>query len=236
MKGIGAILGLFILVSIISNIIGSHDTSIPTSTGVSNIGTKIAYTRDGQNFVSKERVEENIKYFYAKPGDYREVQVPLNTVVVGASVIPGISEPENKVTTTTRTSLDKRTKASEQKDSAEDKEWANNVLATNTAVSQEFEILSKAAANYQFDEIKNHCSSLMPIVDDALKTSKNYEVSSQYQASKNSYELAMQEFYDGCNDALNGINTMDANTMNAGKKHIMNGKTYLDKSINLLPQ
>ena len=47
-----------------------------------------AYTRDGVHFVSKERMEENILYEYAKPGDYREAQVPLDTVVVGASVIP----------------------------------------------------------------------------------------------------------------------------------------------------
>jgi hypothetical protein len=50
--------------------------------------TKTAYTRDGINFISKERMDENIKYEYAKPGEYREVQVPLNTIVVGASIIP----------------------------------------------------------------------------------------------------------------------------------------------------
>lgn len=216
--------------------IESHDTPHPLEDSGSNTVTKAAYTRDGQNFVSRERVEENIRYSYAKPGDYKEVQVPLGTVVVGASVIPGVSEQEDKVTTSTQASQNLGTIASEQENSAQDKEWANNVLAINSVVSQEFEILSKAAANYQFDEIKSHCSSLMSIVDDSLKTSKNYEVSSQYKASKNSYELAMQEFYDGCNEALDGINTMDANTMNAGKKHIMNGKNYLDKSINLLPQ
>lgn len=59
--------------------------------------TKTAYTRDGINFISKERVDENIRYEYAKPGDYREVQVPLNTIVVGASAIPqNISMPEEK--------------------------------------------------------------------------------------------------------------------------------------------
>jgi hypothetical protein len=52
--------------------------------------TKTAYTRDGVNFVSKERMEENIRFEYAKPGDYREVQVPLTTMVVNASVIPQI--------------------------------------------------------------------------------------------------------------------------------------------------
>jgi hypothetical protein len=52
--------------------------------------TKTAYTRDGINFVSKERVDENIRFEYAKPGDYREVQVPLATAVVNASVIPDI--------------------------------------------------------------------------------------------------------------------------------------------------
>ena len=57
--------------------------------------TKTAYTRDGIQYVSKERVDENIRYEYAKPGDYREVQVPLNTIVVGASAIPeNISLPE----------------------------------------------------------------------------------------------------------------------------------------------
>jgi hypothetical protein len=58
---------------------------------------KTAYTRDGINFISKERVDENIRYEYAKPGDYREVQVPLNTIVVGASAIPeNMSMPEEK--------------------------------------------------------------------------------------------------------------------------------------------
>jgi len=57
--------------------------------------TKTAYTRDGINFVSKERMEENILHEYAKVGDYREVQVPLETVVVNASTIPeGMSGPE----------------------------------------------------------------------------------------------------------------------------------------------
>ena len=50
--------------------------------------TKTAYTRDGIHFISKERVDENIRYEYAKPGEYREVQVPLDTVVVGGSSIP----------------------------------------------------------------------------------------------------------------------------------------------------
>ncbi|GEM_PF-2179939 len=56
---------------------------------VSHADTKTAYTRDGISFVTLERVQENIKYEYAKPGDYKRVQVPLNTTVVGASIIPG---------------------------------------------------------------------------------------------------------------------------------------------------
>lgn len=54
----------------------------------SGVENKTAYTRDGVHFVSKERMEENILYEYARQSDYREVQVPLDTVVVGASVIP----------------------------------------------------------------------------------------------------------------------------------------------------
>ena len=59
--------------------------------------TKTAYTRDDIHFVSKERVEENIRYEYARPGDYREVQVPLDTIVIGASsILENISLPEAK--------------------------------------------------------------------------------------------------------------------------------------------
>jgi hypothetical protein len=81
---IGAVVVLFILL---------------TSLATPGFGqeTKTAYTRDGIQYVSKERVDENIRYEYAKPGDYREVQVPLNTIVVGASAIPeNISLPEEK--------------------------------------------------------------------------------------------------------------------------------------------
>lgn len=45
--------------------------------------TKTAYTRDGENFISKNRVDENIRAGINKPGDYIEVQVPLDTLVVG---------------------------------------------------------------------------------------------------------------------------------------------------------
>lgn len=47
--------------------------------------TKTAYTKDGAHFISKARMEENIKHEYAKRGDYREVQVPLSTPVAGAT-------------------------------------------------------------------------------------------------------------------------------------------------------
>jgi len=61
--------------------------------------TKTAYTRDGIHFISKERVDENIRYEYAKPGEYREVQVPLDTVVVGGSSIPqNLTTPKEKET------------------------------------------------------------------------------------------------------------------------------------------
>lgn len=63
----------------------------------SGIETKTAYTRDDIHYISKERVDENIRYEYAKPGDYREVQVPLDTIVVGASTIPeNISVPKEE--------------------------------------------------------------------------------------------------------------------------------------------
>ena len=75
LKAIGAIIGLSILLLLLGNPVLGTDT-------------KTAYTRDGINFISKERMDENIKYEYAKPGEYREVQVPLNTIVVNASVIP----------------------------------------------------------------------------------------------------------------------------------------------------
>ncbi len=58
---------------------------------------RTAYTRDGVHFVSKERMEENILYEYARADDYREVQVPPDTIVVGASVIPERVEEEEQV-------------------------------------------------------------------------------------------------------------------------------------------
>ena len=56
----------------------------------SGMETKTAYTQDGIHYVSKQRVDENIRCEYAKPGDYREVQIPINTIVLGASTIPEI--------------------------------------------------------------------------------------------------------------------------------------------------
>jgi hypothetical protein len=76
LKGIGVVVSLIVILQLLcAPVFGTE--------------TKTAYTRDGINFVSKERMDENIKYEYAKPGDYRELQVPLDTVVVGASVVPG---------------------------------------------------------------------------------------------------------------------------------------------------
>ncbi len=66
----------------------TQDTSAPSETS-GDTNTKAAYTQDGINFISKERLEENIKAGIAKSGDYREVQVSLDTIVVGGSIIPG---------------------------------------------------------------------------------------------------------------------------------------------------
>jgi hypothetical protein len=75
-KGIGVVVSLIVILQLLCAPVFGTDT-------------KTAYTRDGINFVSKERMDENIKYEYAKPGEYREVQVPLDTIVVSASVVPG---------------------------------------------------------------------------------------------------------------------------------------------------
>jgi hypothetical protein len=81
---IGAVIVLFILLTLLA---------VP----ISGMETKTAYTRDGIQYISKERVDENIRYEYAKPGDYREVQVPLDIIVVGASTIPeNITKPQGK--------------------------------------------------------------------------------------------------------------------------------------------
>ena len=85
---IGAVIVLFISLFILLTLLAAPGFGIETKT---------AYTRDGIQYISKERVDENIRYEYAKPGDYREVQVPLNTIVVGASTIPEkLSLPEEK--------------------------------------------------------------------------------------------------------------------------------------------
>ena len=83
-KRIGAVIGLFILLALLA------------APGFC-MENKTAYTRDGIHYISKERVDENIRYEYAKPGDYKEVRVPLNTIVVGASaILENISMQEGK--------------------------------------------------------------------------------------------------------------------------------------------
>jgi len=97
LKGIGAIIGVFVILIIFNAVVFGADT-------------KTAYTRDGINFVSKARMDENIKYEYAKPSDYKEVQVPLNTIVVGASEYVEDTSTQTSQTNTknTQTSMTKQ--------------------------------------------------------------------------------------------------------------------------------
>ncbi len=82
MKGLKVIIGLIVFFAVIGAIFGNHNTSTPAATTSQPTDTKTAYTRDNVNFISKDRVDENIKAGVAKPGDYKEVQVLLSTVVV----------------------------------------------------------------------------------------------------------------------------------------------------------
>jgi hypothetical protein len=70
LKGFGVVICLFILMVLFSTLCFGMDT-------------RTAYTRDGENFISKKRVDENIQAGISKPGEYREVQVPINTFVLG---------------------------------------------------------------------------------------------------------------------------------------------------------
>jgi hypothetical protein len=81
-KGLKVIIGLVVFLVVIGAIFGNH-SSTPAATTSQPTDTKTAYTRDNVNFISKDRVDENIKAGLAKSGDYKEVQVPLSTVVVG---------------------------------------------------------------------------------------------------------------------------------------------------------
>ena len=95
-KGLKVIIGLILFFVVIGALFGNHNTSTPAAT---TIDTKTAYTRDNVNFISKERVDENIKVGFAKPGDYKEVQVPQSTVVVGGyAPESGISKQEEQTT------------------------------------------------------------------------------------------------------------------------------------------
>ena len=99
-NGIGTVTVLFILLALLA---------VPGS----GIETKTAYTQDGIHYVSKERVDENIRYEYAKPGDYREVSVPLDTIVVDASAISeNISLPQGKKETETNSTAESNQTAS----------------------------------------------------------------------------------------------------------------------------
>lgn len=235
-KAIVTTLGLLILFVISSNLIGSHDTtSNPSIANGSSIGTKIAYTQDGQHFVSKERVEQNIKCGYSKPGDFREVRVPLSTRVAQESP-EDTSEYSEKVLPTIEAIQNKEKLTIYQKSSDIEKEWIDSVLSTYMQVSQEIELLVRAESNYQFDEIQRHSDILMQIADNALESSESSEVSPQYEASKKSYEEAMREINEGCNEVLSGLDEKDIGMMYGGKNHIINGKNNLDELINLIQQ
>jgi hypothetical protein len=109
MKGIKAVVGLFILLVLIGAFFGHHDTSTPAATTSQHADTKTAYTRDNANFVSKERVDENIKLGLAKPGDYKEVQVPLSTVVVGGYPPESSTSKKEEQTTPSQSSVPAQT-------------------------------------------------------------------------------------------------------------------------------
>lgn len=51
----------------------------------SSTNTKTAYTRDGIHFVTEARIEQNVQLGMAKADEYREVQVPQDTVIVDAN-------------------------------------------------------------------------------------------------------------------------------------------------------
>jgi hypothetical protein len=62
----------------------SSDTSAASDIS-GDANTKTAYTKDGINFISEERVEQNIRHGWANLGEYEKVQVPLDTVVAEPS-------------------------------------------------------------------------------------------------------------------------------------------------------
>lgn len=81
-KRLGVVVFLFILAILIA-------------TPCFGTGTKTAYTRDGVNFISKHRVDENIGAGIARPGDYKEMQVPLNTFVLGGFLEDTLKQKES---------------------------------------------------------------------------------------------------------------------------------------------
>ncbi|MCJ7444848.1 MAG: hypothetical protein MUO26_10015 [Methanotrichaceae archaeon] len=83
MKGFGAIIGLFILLALFSAIFGPHESSTP-SLDAGSAASKIAYTKDGKNFISKERLNENVR-LGESASDYELVQVPINTQLADTS-------------------------------------------------------------------------------------------------------------------------------------------------------
>ena len=125
-KGIKLVISLFILFAVLGAIFGHHDTSTLATTTSKSLDTKTAYTRDNVNFISKERVD-NIKVGFAKPGDYKEVQVPLNTIVVGGyAPEDSVSNHEERTTPPQQTAQPSKSEQSTLAASS------NSVPASNT--------------------------------------------------------------------------------------------------------
>jgi hypothetical protein len=66
--------------------VNASDISTPSESGdASEANTKTSYTKDGINFISEERLEQNIRHGWANLGEYEKVQVPLDTFVAEPS-------------------------------------------------------------------------------------------------------------------------------------------------------
>jgi len=63
----------------------SSDSDISNLPENSDADTKTAYTKDGINFISEERLEQNIRNGLANLGEYDKVQVPMDTIIAEAS-------------------------------------------------------------------------------------------------------------------------------------------------------
>jgi hypothetical protein len=118
----------------------------------------------------------------------------------------------------------------------DDVKWLNSTASNDEIIKSGMELAASATSSLDVIQANTYIECLKSNVSRALDESEKYTVSNELQKTKNYYELALNEFYSGAIDYLDGIKMNDASKLERGDIHLMEGKRYITLSTNELNQ